>query len=155
MSGGITAGDPTVMNRYGGTPMTDNPKMRRLVNDHGRAVISEFFRRTVCYHTNHHVIVKNSVLREHPWAAMELYKAFQRSKQVAYDQARQAQSAYLYFEGNDWNEQAAVFGEDPYPLGLGAMRKTVEKAIRSSLEQGLIRKPIKFEDLYFRTTLHT
>jgi 4,5-dihydroxyphthalate decarboxylase len=155
MSKGITAGNPTVIDRYGGTPMTGNPRIRRLVNDQGKAVISEFFRRTGCYHSNHHVIVKNSLLREHPWVAMELYKAFQRSKEVAYERAKRAQSAYLYFEGNDWKEQATVFGEDPYPLGLRSMRKTVERAIQGSLEQGLIRKPIKVEDLYFHTTLDT
>ena len=155
MSEGITAGKPTVIDRYGGTPMTGNPRIRRLVNDQGKAIISEFFRRTGCYHANHHLIVKNSILRENPWVAMELYKAFQRSKEVAYERARKAQSAYLYFEGNDWKEQTAVFGEDPYPLGLRAMRKTVERAIQGSLEQGLIRKPIKIEDLYFHTTLDT
>jgi 4,5-dihydroxyphthalate decarboxylase len=155
MSMGITAGDPTVIDRYGGTPMTNNPRIRRLVDDQGKVILSEFFRRTGCYHANHHVVIKNSVLREHPWVAMELCKAFQRSKEVAYERARRAQSAYLYFEGNDWKEQAAVFGEDPYPLGLRAMRKTVERAIQGSLEQGLIRKPIKVEDLYFHTTLDT
>jgi 4,5-dihydroxyphthalate decarboxylase len=155
MSGGITAGDSTVIDRYGGTRMTDNPRIRRLVNDQGKAVISEFFHRTGVYHANHHVVVKNSLLREHPWVAMELYKAFQRSKEAAYERARKAQSAYLYFEGNDWKEQAAIFGKDPYPLGLRAMRKTVERAIQGSLEQGLIRKPVKVEDLYFHTTLDT
>ena len=155
LSMGITAGDPTVIDRYGGTSMTDNPRIRRLFDDEGRAIISEFFRRTGCNHANHHVVIKNSVLREHPWVAMELYKAFERSKEVAYERARRTQSAYLYFEGNDWKEQAAVFGEDPYPLGLRAMRKTIERAIRGSLEQGLIRKLIKIEDLYFHTTLDT
>ncbi|MFH1125398.1 MAG: hypothetical protein V1758_17215, partial [Pseudomonadota bacterium] len=151
----VTAGDPTVIDRYGGTPWTDNPSIRRLLNDQGKAVITEFFRRTGCYHANHHVVVKRSVLQEHPWVAMELYKAFQRSKEVAYERAREVQSTYLYFEKNEWKQQAAVFGEDPYPLGLRAMRKTVERAIQGSLEQGLIRKPIKIEDLYFHTTLDT
>ena len=155
MKEGITAGDPTVIDRYGGTSLTDNPRIRRLFDDEGKAIISAFFRRTGCYHANHHVIIKNSILQEHPWVAMELYKAFQRSKEVVYEQAKRAQSAYLYFEGNDWREQAAVFGEDPYPLGLRAMRKTIERAIQGSLEQGLIRKPIKVEDLYFRSTLGT
>jgi predicted solute-binding protein len=86
---------------------------------------------------------------------MELYKALQQSKEIAYDRARKARLTYLYFEENDWKEQAAVFGEDPYPLGLRAMRKTVERAVQGSLEQGLIRKPIKVEDLYFHTTLDT
>jgi len=155
MSEGITAGKTTVIDRYGGTPMTNNPRIRRLLNDEGKAVISEFFRKTGCHHANHHVIVKNSVLREHPWVAMELYRAFQQSKEVAYERAREVQSTYLYFERSEWKEQSAVFGEDPYPLGLRAMRKTVERAIQGSLEQGLLRKPFKVEDLYFHTTLDT
>jgi 4,5-dihydroxyphthalate decarboxylase len=152
---GVTAGNPAVLDRYGGTPLIGNPRIHRLVNDQGKSVISEFFRKTGVYHANHHVIVRNSVLKEHPWVAMELYKAFQKSKEVAYERAREAQSAYLYFEGNDWKEQAAVFGEDPYPLGIRAMRRTIERAIQGSLEQGMIRNPIKVEDLYFPTTLDT
>lgn len=155
MSEGITAGNTTVLDRYGGTPMTNNPKIRRLLNDEGKAAIYEFFRKTGCHQPNHHMIIKNSILREHPWVAMELYKAFEQSKKMAYERARKAQATYLYFEGNDWKEQSAVFGEDPYPMGLRAMRKTVERAIQGSMEQGLIRKPIKIEQLYFRTTLDT
>ena len=155
MAQGITAGDPTKIDRYGGTPMTDNPRIRRLFTDRGKTVISEFFRRTGYYHVNHHLVIKNSILRKHPWVAMELYKALQRSKEVAYERARRTHSVYLYFEGNDWNEQAALFGEDPYPLGLRTMGKNIERAIQGSLEQGLIKKPIKIEDLYFHTTLDT
>jgi 4,5-dihydroxyphthalate decarboxylase len=155
VSDGITAGSTTVIDRYGGTSMTNNPRIQRLLNDEGKAAIYEFFRKTGCHQPNHHLIVKNSVLREHPWVAMELYKALQQSKEIAYERARKAQSTYLYFGGNDWKEQAAVFGEDPYPLGIRAMRRTVERAIDGSLEQGLIRKPIKVEDLYFHTTLDT
>jgi 4,5-dihydroxyphthalate decarboxylase len=155
MSEGITAGNTTVLDRYGGTPMTNNPRIRRLLNDEGKAAIYEFFRKTGCHQPNHHVIIKNSILREHPWVAMELYKAFEQSKEMAYERARKAQGTYLYFEGSDWKEQSAVFGEDPYPMGLRAMRKTIERAIQGSLEQGLIRKPIKIEELYFRATLDT
>lgn len=154
-AGGVTAGRSDVIDRYGGTPMVNNPRVRRLLNDEGKGAIYEFFRKTGCHQPNHHVIIKNSVLREHPWVAMELYNAFQQSKEIAYERARKARSTYLYFEESDWKEQQAVFGEDPYPLGIKAMRKTVERAVKGSLEQGLIRKPIKVEDLYFRTTLDT
>jgi len=104
---------------------------------------------------NHHVIVQNRILREHPWVALELYDAFRRSKEVAYHRARRYASAYFYFPGADRQEQAAVLGEDPYPLGLRAMGKNVERAIRGSMEQGLLTKPLRLEDVYYRTTLDT
>jgi 4,5-dihydroxyphthalate decarboxylase len=99
--------------------------------------------------------VQNRILKEHPWVALELYKAFQRSKEVAYERARRSQAAYLFFPGKDFEEQAAIFGDDPYPLGVQAMGKTIERAIRGSLEQGLLRRALTLEDIYYRTTLNT
>jgi hypothetical protein len=85
--------------------------------------------------------------------ALELFNAFQRSKEVAYARARRSQSAYLYFAGTDFQEQVAVLGEDPYPIGIRAMGKNIERAVQGSLEQGLLRKPLRLEDVYYRTTL--
>ena len=154
-AGRVTAGDTTVIDRYGGTPISGNPNIRKLLDDDGRGVVYEYYEKTGFFHCNHHVIVQNRVLREHPWVALELFKAFQRSKEVAYDRARRQQSAYLYFPGRDFRDQAEVLGEDPYPIGVRAMGKNIDRAIQGSLEQGLITKPLRLEDVYFRTTLDT
>ena len=153
--GPVTAGDATVIDRYGGTQTAGNPRIRKLLEDDGRGVVYEYYKKTGYYHCNHHVIVQNRILREHPWVALELFKALQRSKEVAYERARQAQSAYLYFPGNDFQEQASSLGEDPFPIGIRAMGKNVQRAIQASLEQGLLTKPLQLEDVYFRTTLDT
>ena len=153
--GPVTTGDTTVIDRYGGTPTTGNPNIRKLLPDDGKALVYEYFQKTGFYHCNHHVIMQNRILREHPWAALELFKALQRSKEIAYERARRAQSVLMYFPGQDFQDQAKALGEDPYPIGIRAMGKNVERAIQGSLEQGLITKPIALEDLYFRTTLKT
>ena len=151
----VTAGDSTVVDRWGGTPIEGNPRLKKLLDDDGKETVYAFFRKTGCFQANHHVIVQNRILEEHPWVALELYRAFQRSKEVAYERARRSQSIYLFFPGKDFEEQAAVFGDDPYPIGLRAMGKTVERAIRGSQEQGLLRRPLRLEDIYYRTTLNT
>ncbi|MBI3328064.1 MAG: hypothetical protein HYZ81_15355 [Nitrospinae bacterium] len=87
--------------------------------------------------------------------ALELFRAFQRSKEVAYERARRSLSTYLYFPGKDFQEQATVLGEDPYPIGIRAMGKNIERAIQGSLEQGLLTKPLRLGDIYYRTTLDT
>src|SRR5919109_1640135 len=153
--GRVTAGDTTVIDRYGGTPINGNPRLRKLLEDNGRGVVYEYYRKTGFFQPNHHVIVQNRILREHPWVALELFKALQQSKAVAYERARRSQAAYLYFPGKDFQEQAAVLGEDPYPLGLRAMGKNIERAIQGSLEQGLLTKPLRLEDIYHRTILKT
>ena len=101
------------------------------------------------------MIIRDEILAEHPWVAMELVDAFRRSKEKAYEQARKYQSTLLYYEPALLAEQASVFGEDPYPLGIRLMRKTLERAILGSLEQGLIREPVTVEEIYFPTTLDT
>lgn len=151
----ITAGNPTVIDRYGGTLIEGNPRIRILLPDGGRSVIYDYYRKTGFFHPNHHVIVQNRILREHPWVARELFTAFQRSKEVAYERARRSQSVLLYFPGKDFQEQADVLGEDPYPIGLRAMGKNIERAIQGSVEQGLLTHPLGLDEIYFHTTLDT
>ena len=132
-----------------------NPNVKRLLPDDGKAVITQHYQKMGVLQTNHHVIVQNRIVKEHPWVPMELYNAFNRSKRVAYQRARRQMEAYLYFDGNDFGDQASIFGEDPYPCGMKAMRPMVERLIQGSLEQGLIRKPITPEDIYHPTTIDT
>jgi 4,5-dihydroxyphthalate decarboxylase len=151
----VTAGDATVIDRWGGTQIRGNPRLRKLCEDDGKAVVFEFYRKTRCFQPNHHVIVQNRILRDHPWVALELYDAFRRAKEVAYERARYYRSTDLYFPGKDFEEQRAVFGDDPYPLGLNVMGRNIERAIQGSLEQGLLTKPLRLDDIYYRTTLRT
>jgi 4,5-dihydroxyphthalate decarboxylase len=151
----ITAGDRTVIDRWGGTEIRGNSRLRKLLEDNGKRVVFEFWRKTGCFQANHHVIVQNRILREHPWVALELYDAFRRSKEIAYERARRFEASRVYFPGGDFADQSAVIGDDPYPLGLAAMGRTVERAINGSVEQGLLVKPLALDDIYFRTTLKT
>jgi 4,5-dihydroxyphthalate decarboxylase len=151
----VTAGDATVIDRWGGTAVSGNPQIRKLLDDNGKSVVFEFYRKTGCFQANHHVIVQNRILREHPWVALELFDAFRRSKEIAYERARRGAATRVYFPGRDFAEQSSVIGEDPYPLGLVAMRHTIERAIQGSVEQGLLSKPLALDDIYFRTTLKT
>jgi 4,5-dihydroxyphthalate decarboxylase len=151
----VTAGDKTVIDRWGGTEIRGNPRLRKLLADNGKSTVFEFWRKTGCFQANHHVIVQNRILRENPWVALELYDAFCRSKEIAYERARRCEATRVYFPGGDFAEQSAVVGDDPYPLGLAAMRRTVERAIRGSVEQGLLTRPLALDDIYFRTTLKT
>jgi 4,5-dihydroxyphthalate decarboxylase len=151
----VTAGDPTVIDRWGGTQIEGNPRLRKLLDDNGKSVVFEFYRKTGCFQANHHVIVQNRILREHPWVALELYDAFRRSKEIAYKRARRCESTRVYFPGRDFAEQSTIVGVDPYPLGLAAMGRNIERAIQGSLEQGLLTKPLALDEIYFRTTLKT
>jgi 4,5-dihydroxyphthalate decarboxylase len=87
--------------------------------------------------------------------ALELYKAFQRAKEIAYERARELQSTILLFGSTDVAEQAAVFGEDPYQLGARANRRMLEIAVQGCIRQGLIKKKFVAEEVFHETTLDT
>ncbi len=141
--------------RYGGAPIDGNPRIRRLFPDGGKQVIVDYYKKTGIIPANHLIIVQNRILREHPWVALEIYKAFRKSKEIAYERAKQARSIYLLFEGKDYYEQDSIFGSDPYPLGVKANRKMIETLFRSSLEQGLIRNSVQMNEIFHTTTLDT
>ena len=151
----VTAGDPTVIDRWGGTQIAGNPRLRKLLPDDGKAVVFEYYRRTGFFQANHHVIVQNRILREHPWVALELFEAFKRSKEIAYERARRSASAYSLFPGERPRGASRGLRRRPVsarPAGDGEERRTRDPRL---LEQGLLTKPLALEDIYYRTTLNT
>jgi len=150
---GLRPGDPeaktfTQINRYGGAVVQGNPKIRRLFPDGGRQITTDYYNRVGFVPPSHMIVVQERILRDNPWVALELYKACQRSKDLAYERARQMQSTYLLFEGNDYARQAALFGPDPYPLGIQMNKHMLAIISRSSFEEGLLKKEAKIEELF-------
>jgi 4,5-dihydroxyphthalate decarboxylase len=136
-----------------GPRLENNGKVRKLWDDEGAAVIGEHFKQTGCYHANHQFIIQRRLVENDAEAAMKLFNAFRESKRIA--QERDPKEASLYFPSNMLEQERAVYGDDAFPIGLKAMRKTLERAMQGSLEQGLIRKPIDIETIYHPSTRGT
>jgi 4,5-dihydroxyphthalate decarboxylase len=143
------------IDRYGGTEIAGNPRLRKLFQDGGRQLVIDYFRRTGIVPANHTVAVQKRLLNEYPWLALELFKLFKEAKQAAYERAQRWSSAYLYFEGNDAASQATLFGDDPFPYGIKANQKMLDLLFRNSHEEGLTHKLARVEDLFHPSTLDT
>jgi 4,5-dihydroxyphthalate decarboxylase len=143
------------IDRYGGTPIAGNPRLQRLFADGGRQVVVDYFHKMGIVPANHTIAVQKRLLKEHPWLALELFKLFREAKQIAYERAKHWSSAYLYFDGVDAPNQAALFGDDPYPYGIKNNRKMLELLFRSSHEDALTQKLTRIEDVFHPTTLDT
>lgn len=131
-----------------------SPRVKRIFAD-ARAVEEDYFRRTGIFPMMHTLVVKESIHREHPWVAEELYKAFCRAKSIS-DEALYDSSALRYslpWLLTEVEEQRRVMGQDLWPYGLEANRTALEKLIQYSSEQGLIPKPLKVEELFAPSTL--
>jgi 4,5-dihydroxyphthalate decarboxylase len=62
-----------------GEVAVDAPETKPLFPDARNEALG-YFRRTGIYPINHGVVVKDTVLKEMPWIAGELYRAFEKSK---------------------------------------------------------------------------
>jgi 4,5-dihydroxyphthalate decarboxylase len=143
------------VDRYGGTPVEGNPRIRKFFPDGGRQIVTDYYRRTGILPSNHIIVVQQRILDEHPWLALELYKTLQRAKEAAYERARSMQGTYLLFEAEDYKRQAEVFGQDPYPLGISPNRKMLDVLFCASHEEGLTKKQARIEDIFDKTLLDT
>src|SRR5439155_26959178 len=56
-----------------------DPRVKRLFEDH-KTVERDYFKRTGIFPIMHTVVVKNDVLRDFPWVAVSVLKAFREAK---------------------------------------------------------------------------
>ncbi len=111
-------------------------------------VMAEFLRKTGVSPANHVLVVQQRLLDQHPELASRLYEAFEQSKQEAYARARRHAAGYLLFPKEVFAQQAACFGEDPFPSGLAANRKMVAMLARASVEEGLLNAMPDIDSLF-------
>lgn len=112
----------------------------RLLFQPGAAalVMNEYRRQTGMTPTNHVLIVQQQLVDSHPELALQLYNAFETSKQEAYKRALRSAAGYLLFAKDVFAQQASVFGDDPFPSGLAANRNMLSTLARESFAEGLV-----------------
>ena len=104
-----------------GEVAVDAPEIKPLLPD-ARNEAFGYFRRTGIYPINHGVVVKDSLLKEAPWIADELCRAFEKAK-VEY-----RKNLDLGDAATSWDRAAKVNAEvvgDPYPFGIEPNRKAL------------------------------
>jgi 4,5-dihydroxyphthalate decarboxylase len=76
-------------------------------------------------------------------------KAFEASKRMAYKRLINPRIVPLAFYRSEWEDQEELMGPDPWEYGLGPRnRKTMETVIRYMVEQEMLAKAPKVEDLF-------
>jgi len=116
----------------------------------------DYFKRTGFFPINHVLIIKNAVLEKHPWVAMCMFDAWQKSKALCYEWLawQRVHQTSLWFRAL-WEEERAIAGPDIYPWGFNAAKTELQKMMDYSVDQGLIPRMFKTEDLFHPSTLCT
>jgi 4,5-dihydroxyphthalate decarboxylase len=107
---------------------------------------AEYFARTGVYPMHGTIVVKDSVLAEHPWVAKSIYDAFDRAKKewLARLDAGQATSA----ADKKYLKLREIVGPDPLPYGLQENLKTIEALEATAFKQGLTPRRMSVYELF-------
>ena len=132
-----------------------SPKVRRLFPNF-RELEKDYYRRTKIFPIMHTVALREEVYEKNPWVAQSLCKAFSEAKKIC-EETMYKYSALKYMLAwsiAEMEEERDLFGNDPWPYGVGANRHVLETLVQYSYEQGLIKKRVDIESLFAPNTLN-
>jgi 4,5-dihydroxyphthalate decarboxylase len=131
-----------------------NPNVRRLFAD-PRATEREYFARTGIFPIMHAVAMRNDLIDAHPWLPKAVFEAYSQAKQLHYEAMRmQWFLGTLPWFGQELDETRRLMGENFWPYGVEANRKTLEALLQYSHEQGLAKKRLTVEELFHPSSLN-
>ena len=105
-----------------------------------------YFRRTGVYPIGHVMAIKDDVLRERPWVAEVMFRAFCASKDL-YVAALPALANPGRRDLQALRNRDLV-GGDPFPMGLAANRTAMEAMLAMYVDQRIIPAPLEVDALF-------
>jgi 4,5-dihydroxyphthalate decarboxylase len=142
--------DPNLIDRST-ADLHRNPAIKPLFADPLAEGI-RFFRKTGLYPINHGMVIKREIAEQHPWAVLNILKAFQRANELAERQR---------IEHTEYHLEAGLLPADARkalaaPIirhGVVANRLVLETVAQYSLEQGLTPRLMKLDELFAASTM--
>jgi 4,5-dihydroxyphthalate decarboxylase len=131
--------------------LRNRPEVRTLFRDPA-AEGARYYHKTGFYPANHCVVVQRQVLERHPWAALNIFKAFVAAKDVAHGPGREIASIYFDLDLLPRSERR-VLDIDPYPYGVKVNRAMLEALVQFSHEQGLTPRRLDLGEIFHPATL--
>ena len=106
---------------------------------------ADWFKRTGIYPMHGTIVVKDAVLKDHPWVAASLFKAFSRAK-----------AGWLATLGNGTADKSdkkyaalrSIVGPDPLPYGIAPNLSTITALEATAFKQGLTPRRMPLDELF-------
>jgi 4,5-dihydroxyphthalate decarboxylase len=121
------------------------------------AAATDYFKRTGIFPIMHIIGVRRTLVDRHPWLPAAVFKAFEQSKKIAVARLADTSAAKVTLPFLEEQVKAArdLMGQDYWPYGVGANRKTLETFLRHHQAQGLSSRLVTVEELFHPTTFET
>jgi len=126
-----------------------NPEVTRMFEDFV-PVETEYYRQTGIFPIMHVIAMKRELVEEYPWMPMQLYKAFEEAKARSVARMLELTAPRVpipWCYAHTANAQK-LFGEDHWPYGIEANRRTLDAFLQYGFEQGVCRRRLQPEELF-------
>jgi 4,5-dihydroxyphthalate decarboxylase len=134
--------------------LENNPKIKRLFPNYVDED-QKLYRETGIFTPVHMIVMSRKLDRERPELAAKFYAAFEKSKQLAYDDILSDRGGFsVVYLREKLLEQTAQWG-DPWKYGLKANKSTIDAFIKYNVEQGMIRNKPSYTEIFAAGTLDT
>ena len=121
------------------------------------AAAKNYFKRTGIFPIMHLIGVRRELAERHPWLPGAVFKAFEHAKAIALEKLSDTSSTKvtLPFVEERLIEARTLMGEDFWPYGVAASRKTLETFLKHHHLQGLSSRLVMPEELFHPGTLES
>ncbi len=106
-----------------------------------------YYRKTGIFPINHGMVIKREIAEKHPWAVLNLFKAFARANDIA-NRERSEHAEYHVATGLLAPDAGEALRTPVVRHGIRANRVTLDTAARYSHEQGLTPRVIRLEEVF-------
>lgn len=132
-----------------------NPDVIRLFPD-SRKTEQEYYKKTGIFPIMHAVAIKTELIEKYPWLPKAVFDAYSKAKSQHFAQLNKIGWAYssMPWFAQEYEETKKLMGENYWPYGIEANRKTLETLFRYSYEQGLASKQLTIADLFDKSFLN-
>lgn len=153
----ILAGDvDCVLSALPPKPVRDGDRRVKRLIVNAREVEQQIYHETGIFPIMHLICVKNEVLENYPWVAMNLMNAFEEAKNNAVRRVfKESHSIYPVPWGFSHAELVSeMFKGNIWPYGLEPNRLTLEAFLRYGYAQGVAHHKLTPEDLFAPQTIN-
>jgi 4,5-dihydroxyphthalate decarboxylase len=134
--------------------LENHPEVKRLFPDYVNEDL-KLYRDTGIFTPVHMIVMSRKLDGERPDLAAKLYGAFERAKQLAYEDILSDRGGFsVVYLRERMKEQIETWG-DPWKYGLKANKAAIDAFIKYNVQQGMIRSTPSYSDIFATGTLDT
>lgn len=131
----------------------DDGAAERIFSD-SLAEEQAYYDETGIFPLMHTVVVHDDVLEAEPWVAVNVFKAFEESRDVCLEKLEDPRWTALAWARQHLEHQQDVIGDNPWPFGLTAENEhALDTLLTYAENQGHIPRKYEPEELFVESTL--